>query len=136
MGKYNAVWTCHRINAITRYYNYYYLLFLNGQISINASTIDLISYSHISTCVVHTSHSTIVMFCLNLSNFTLLCSQHPRRVLSYLAMVERFSGDDGFWDLRSEWVPMLYLIIFGLTPSFCRKNQFVSITFSSRDTWT
>ncbi len=46
------------------------------------------------------------------------------------------------------WPPILWLSIpFGpycnvwcnqirLTPSFCRKNQFVSITFSSRDTWT
>ncbi len=32
--------------------------------------------------------------------------------------------------------PYFKLIIIWLTPSFCSKNWFVSITFSSRDTWT
>ncbi len=58
-------------------------------------------------------------------------------VLPYLGMVGRFCGDDHhFWDFQSEWVPIIYLHIIWLTPSFCRKNQFVSITFSSKDTRT
>ncbi len=39
-----------------------------------------------------------------------------------------------FWGFHSDWVPMLYLRTIRLTPSFCRKNRVVSITFSSRDT--
>ncbi len=42
-------------------------------------------------------------------------------VLPYLGMVGRFCGD---------------LVPIVLAPSFCRKDQFVSITFSCRDTWT
>ncbi len=58
-------------------------------------------------------------------------------VLPYLGMEGMFCGDDPhFWDFQSDWVPILYLITIRLTPSFCRKNKFVSITFSSRDTWT
>ncbi len=37
---------------------------------------------------------------------------------------------------QSDRVPILYHISIGLTPSFCRKNRVVSITFGSRDTWT
>ncbi len=55
-------------------------------------------------------------------------------ILPYLGMVGRFRGDDPrFWDFQSDWVPILYLITIRLTPSFCRKNRFVSILFSSRD---
>ncbi len=44
-------------------------------------------------------------------------------VLPYLGMVGRFHGDDPcFGDLQSEWVPILYLNMIGLTSSFCRKN--------------
>ncbi len=58
-------------------------------------------------------------------------------VLPYLVMVGRSRGDDPrFGDFRSDWVPILYFITIRLTPSFCRKNRFVSITFSSRDTRT
>ncbi len=58
-------------------------------------------------------------------------------VLPYLGMVGRFRGDDPrFWNFQSDWVPTLYLITIRLTPSFCRKNRFVSITFSSRDART
>ncbi len=60
-----------------------------------------------------------------------------RRVFAYLGMVGRFHGDDpDFCDCRSNLVPIVWCNQIRLTPSFCRKNQFVSITFSSRDTWT
>ncbi len=36
--------------------------------------------------------------------------------------------------VQSDWIPILYLNTIQLTPFFCRKNWFVSITFSSRDT--
>ncbi len=39
------------------------------------------------------------------------------------------------FNFQSAWVPILGLIVIWLTLSFCRKNWFVSITFSSRDTW-
>ncbi len=58
-------------------------------------------------------------------------------VLPYLGMEERFRSDDShFWDFQSNWGPFLYLNTIQLTPSFCRKNLFVSITFSSRDART
>ncbi len=41
-----------------------------------------------------------------------------------------------FGGFQSDWVPILYLNTIRLTPSFNRKNWFVSITFSSRDTRT
>ncbi len=48
-------------------------------------------------------------------------------VLPYLGMVGRLCCDDPhFCDCRSDLVPIVW----------CRKNQFVSITFSSRDTCT
>ncbi len=60
-----------------------------------------------------------------------------RGVLPYLGMVERFQGDyPHFCDCRSDWVPIVWCNQILLTPSFCRKHQLVSITFSSRDTWT
>ncbi len=56
-------------------------------------------------------------------------------ILPYVGMVGRFCGDNHrFGDIQSDWVPILYLNTIRLTPSFCRKYQFVSITFSSRDT--
>ncbi len=51
----------------------------------------------------------------------------------YPFLIQTFTDGGG---VQSDWVPMLYLNIIGLTPSFCRKNRFVSITFSSRDTRT
>ncbi len=60
-----------------------------------------------------------------------------REVLSYLGIVGRFSGDDPhFCDCQSDLVPIVWLNQIRLTTSFCRKNHFVSMTFSSRDTWT
>ncbi len=98
------------------------------------------TYTHIHTHT-HTHHfsplgqhilSTIV-------KWRCLCWFHPRGegVLTYLGMVERFRGDDPrLWDFHSDWVYMLYLNTIRLTPFSCRKNRFVSITFSSRDTRT
>ncbi len=62
----------------------------------------------------------------------------PRRVLPYLGMVDRFCSDDPhfFFFFLSNWIPILCLISIWLTSYFCRNNQFVSIRFSSRDTWT
>ncbi len=58
-------------------------------------------------------------------------------VYPYLGMVGRFRGDDPrFGDFQSDWVPILYINTIRLTTSFGRKNRFVSITFSSRDTRT
>ncbi len=58
----------------------------------------------------------------------------PGGVHPYLGMVGRFRGDDPrVLDFQSDWVPILYINIIRLTPSFGRKNRFVSITFSSRD---
>ncbi len=70
--------------------------------------------------------------------YTALCSVIlPGRVLPYLGIVGRFYSDDPhFWDFESDWVPFLSFIMIWLTPSFCRKNQIVSITCSSRDTRT
>ncbi len=63
--------------------------------------------------------------------------QISRWVLSYFGMVGRLRSDDhDLWDFQSNWVPILYLNMIQLTTSFCRKNQFVSITFSCRDTRT
>ncbi len=46
----------------------------------------------------------------------------------------RFHSDDpSFFYFQSDWVHILYLSTIRLTPSFYRKNQFVPITFSSRD---
>ncbi len=60
-----------------------------------------------------------------------------RGILSYIGMVGRFCGDDPhFCDCQSNLVPIVWCNQIQLTPSFCRKNQFVSNTFSSRDTWT
>ncbi len=60
--------------------------------------------------------------------------QSENQVLPYLGMVGRFHGDDPcFGDFQFDWVPFLYLTTIQLTLSFCRKNQFVSITFSSKD---
>ncbi len=60
-----------------------------------------------------------------------------RGVLPYLGMVGRFRGDDPrFCDCWSDLVPIVWCNQIRLTHSFCRKNQFVSIAFSSRDTWT
>ncbi len=59
-----------------------------------------------------------------------------RGVLPYLGIVGRFRSDDPrFCDCRSDLVPIVWCNKIRLTPSCCRKNQFVSITFSSRDTW-
>ncbi len=63
--------------------------------------------------------------------------RHPvyrgRGVLPSFGIVGRFCGDDPrFGDFLSEWVPILYLNTIRLIPSFCKKNRFVSITFSSR----
>ncbi len=44
--------------------------------------------------------------------------------------------DPRFWAFQSDWVPILSFNTIWLTPSFYRKNHFVSITFSSRDIWT
>ncbi len=41
-----------------------------------------------------------------------------------------------FEDFQYEGVRIISLITIQLTLSFCRINWFVSITFSSRDTWT
>ncbi len=67
---------------------------------------------------------------------TCLVTLYPREVLPHMTMIRRFLGDDcRFWDFQSDWVPMLFLITIWLTPFFRRKkNQFVSITFSSRNT--
>ncbi len=60
-----------------------------------------------------------------------------RGVLLYLCMVRRFHSDDPcFCDCRSDLVPIVWCNQIPLTPYFSRNNQFVSITFSSRDTWT
>ncbi len=49
-------------------------------------------------------------------------------------MVGRFhSADPCYWDFPSDWVPILWIITNWLTHSFWRKNQFVSIEFSSSD---
>ncbi len=40
-----------------------------------------------------------------------------------------------FEDFRSDWVPILFLIMIRSTFFFCIQNCFVSITFSSRDTY-
>ncbi len=62
---------------------------------------------------------------------------HGEGVLPYLCMVTRFCGyDSRFCDCRTNLVLTVWCHQIRLTPSFCRKNQFVSITFSSRDTWT
>ncbi len=62
----------------------------------------------------------------------------PREVLDYsyfFSMVGRFCSDDTrFWDCQSDWDSVLCIIMIWLI-LFCRKNQFVSITFSLRDTW-
>ncbi len=39
-------------------------------------------------------------------------------------------------DFQSNWVSILHLNTIRFTPSFYRKDRFVSITFSSRDTRT
>ncbi len=57
-------------------------------------------------------------------------------VLTYLGMVEVPRWWPRFWDFRSDLVYILYLNTIRLTPFFCRKNRFVSITFRSRDTRT
>ncbi len=58
-----------------------------------------------------------------------------RGVRSYLGMVGRFRSDDPrVCDCQSNLVPIVWCN--RLTHSFCKKNQFVSIPFSSRDTWT
>ncbi len=68
-----------------------------------------------------------IMWCVTLSGW----------VLPYLGMVVRVPGNDPhFGGDQSDWVPILYLHTIWLIPSFCRKNRFVSITFSSRDTKT
>ncbi len=60
-----------------------------------------------------------------------------RGVLPYLGMVGRFLGNDPhFCDCQSDLIPIVWCNQVRLTPSFCRTNQFESITFSSRDTWT
>ncbi len=46
----------------------------------------------------------------------------------------RVSDYPRFRDCQSDWVSILYLTTIQLTPTFCRKNQFISITFSSRNT--
>ncbi len=48
----------------------------------------------------------------------------------------RHDDDPCFCDYRSDLVLIVWCNQIRLTPSFCRKNQFVSITFISRDTWT
>ncbi len=60
-----------------------------------------------------------------------------RGVLRYLGMVGRFcSNDPCLCGCRSNLVPIVWCNQIRLTPYFSRKNEFVSITFSSRDTWT
>ncbi len=50
-------------------------------------------------------------------------------------MVGRLRDDDHYLgDFQSNWVPILSRNTIRLTPSFCRINRFVSITFSYRDT--
>ncbi len=74
---------------------------------------------------------------------------YQRIMQPFLRNTRTFMGEGGTPILRHggkvpQWWPsFLWLSIqFGpyciirFTPSFCRKNQFVSITFSSRDTWT
>ncbi len=51
------------------------------------------------------------------------------KLLPYLGMVGRFCSDDPCFG------EVLCPFKIWLTCSLCRKNQFVSITFSSRDTW-
>ncbi len=59
------------------------------------------------------------------------------RELPYLDMAGRFcSVNPYFLDYWSNCVHILCLIMIWLTPSFYRKDQLVSITFSSRYTWT
>ncbi len=55
-----------------------------------------------------------------------------RGVLNYLGLVGGFGSDDPrICDCRSYLVPIVWC-----NHSCCRKNRFVSITFSSRNTWT
>ncbi len=95
------------------------------------------SNSRVDNLIFHAAMCRNPINCLyNPGHVTLSCVEvgpvaglHP-----YLCMVGRFRGDDPrFGDFRSDWVPILYLSTIRLTPSFCRKNRFVSITFSSRD---
>ncbi len=65
------------------------------------------------------------------------CIIVPGWVLPYLGMVGRFRGDDPrFRDFQSDYISKLYLNTIRLAASFCKKNRFVSITFSSRATRT
>ncbi len=58
-------------------------------------------------------------------------------VISYLGMVGRFRSDDPhFCDCRSNLVPIVWCNQMQFTPLSPEINQFVSITFSSRATWT
>ncbi len=60
-----------------------------------------------------------------------------RGVLPYLGMVVRFRSDDPcFCDCQSDLVPIVWCSQIPLNYSFFWKNQFVSIAFSFRDTWT
>ncbi len=62
----------------------------------------------------------------------------PGWLLPYLGMVGRFCCDDPcFGDFQSEWVRPYFMPQHDpIDPLFLQKNQFVSITFSSRDTGT
>ncbi len=67
----------------------------------------------------------------------IIYNQHTATVPQggYSGMIRRFCSDDPhFWDFWSDCAPILCCIPNWLTPSFCRKNQFVSIRFSSRHT--
>ncbi len=56
---------------------------------------------------------------------------------SHIGMVGWFRCDDPrFCDCQSDLVTIAWCNQIRLAPSFCRKNQFVSITYSSRNTWT
>ncbi len=55
-------------------------------------------------------------------------------VLPYLGIVGRFrSNRSCFVDFQSDCIPILCFNLIRMTPSLCRKNWFVSITFSSKD---
>ncbi len=57
----------------------------------------------------------------------------PARLLQFMGIVGMFRGNDRlFGDFQSDWIPILYLNTIQLTLSFCRKNRYISITFSSR----
>ncbi len=121
---------------------------LSAGSSLPPESIQVDSWSHwpvalqavVSACCLVVNHHQMVGWSHHL--FTAWSLYHTSSlnwggVLPYFVMVGRFCGDDPiFFNFQFDWVPILYLNTIRLTPSFCRKHQFVSITSSSRDTRT